>query len=255
MNKIISLLLFMAFGFSSCQKGKNQNCTSIIADKDVIAFFPFANGSFKDFSGEGHHLQAVGSPSSTVDRKGNVSCALNFDNLNGNVQHLFSSQSDFLNGLDEFSISVWYYAIDNGNAGGHEVFVCRGEGQRCPDKIGEWKLGLFDCHLAEFGHLNSVWEEHDSGIACEDFGLDQWKHVVATYRKFPYSIKLYVNGKLHESEWSKGNCSSEVSVEDIGDLFIGKNFSGILDDVIIYKKELESSEVKDLYEMEACCTL
>jgi hypothetical protein len=40
---------------------------------------------------------------------------------------------------------------------------------------------------------------------------------------------------------------------NFGDLFIGKGFTGIIDDVILYNRELTVAEVKQLQKLPACC--
>jgi hypothetical protein len=40
---------------------------------------------------------------------------------------------------------------------------------------------------------------------------------------------------------------------NIGDLFIGKGFTGVIDDVILYNRELTVAEVKQLQNLPVCC--
>ncbi len=67
-------------------------------------------------------------------------------------------------------------------------------------------------------------------------------------------MKIYRNGTLQSSSTGDVNCGSGVVTSlDIGDLFLGKDYTGKLDDVIIFNKTLSQSEINDLFALETCC--
>jgi hypothetical protein len=107
-----------------------------------------------------------------------------------------------------------------------------------------------------FGHNNSVWANIITGFpnGCQEEVValtDKWHHVVATKNGDEYNI--YFNGNLDESSSGNANCSNLHLAEDIGDMFIGSKYTGKIDDILIYNRELSESEVTALFELEPCC--
>jgi hypothetical protein len=52
----------------------------------------------------------------------------------------------------------------------------------------------------------------------------------------------FVNGQL---------CIS--ANQDIGDLFIGKSFTGRIDDITFFNRAIRTTEVNQLLKLQACC--
>lgn len=256
MKKI--LFLFLVLGIFSCGDDDEfkVDCLSANLQNGVIAFYPFNNGSLDDKSSNSNNLTNTTTANSTTDRNGNTDCAYQFDNSQTDDEFLTTSDTDFLNNLDEFSISIWYEPIDaTRNGGSFETLLNRGDGARCPNKNGEWSIGLYDCRRAVFGHDNSVWANRVTVLNdCQDeidALTDKWHHVVATKNGDEY--KIYFNGNLDESASGSALCSNFQLAQDIGDLFIGKGYTGKIDDVLIYNRELTLAGVTELFELESCC--
>lgn len=256
MRKIFFLVL--TIGIFSCGEEEevfNINCLSPNLQTGVIAFYPFSNGSLADKSVNGNNLNNPTTAVSTTDRNGNTSCAYQFDNAQGNDEFLTTTTTNFLDGLNEFSVSIWYQPMDTLRDGGDfEVLLSRGDGTSCPNKNGEWSVSLYDCRQAVFGHDNSAWAQPIISVSCHEIivGLsDKWHHVVGVKKDDEY--KIYFNGILYETATGDANCSNFNAANDLGDLFIGKRYTGKIDDVIIYDREITQSEVTELFELEGCC--
>ena len=247
--------------FISCDRnGGNREVTCLPKglSGNVLAFYPFSKGTLNDFSGNSHHLMNSTSARPTFDRNGNDSCAFEFDNMPLSTEFLTTSATSFLNGLKEFSISFWYQPKDTARGGGQfESLICRGLGHDCPDRNGQWSVGLSDCRKAVFGRTNSVWDDDIMKTGCGEeikSRTNTWSHLVATYNETGVSMKIYRNGVLQESSRGNADCSSgKPSCADIGDLFIGKDFTGSIDDVIIFNKTLSRSDVDILFKLTTCC--
>ena len=97
-------------------------------------------------------------------------------------------------------------------------------------------------------NLNSVWDS--TWDYTSDFNT--WHHLVATYNVTNNTLSIYRNGVLGETDTGIANCGTTPTVEDIGDLIIGK-FKGKLDDIAIFNTELSQSEISLLYNSEPCC--
>jgi hypothetical protein len=258
MKQLIVLLFIIIFsGCGGDELELRSACIPSNLQNGLIAFYPFSNGSLNDDTSNANDLNNSTMASPTMDRNGNSNCAYQFDNSQANEEFLTTPNTNFLNGLDEFSISIWYEPIDTTRSGGNfEVLLGRGNEGRCPNRRGEWSVGLYDCRRAVFGHNNSVWANTITGFSNGCQGeivalTDKWQHVVATKNGDQYNI--YFNGNLDESETGNANCTNLHIAEDIGDLFIGSSYTGKIDDILIYDRELSQVEVSELFLLESCC--
>jgi len=239
------------------QKTEGETCIPEDLKQGMIAFYTFGSGSLQDKSGNGHHLINGTGALSGSDRAGNSNCAFVFKNTSGEGQVLSSPHPDFLNGLNAFSVSLWYQPSDALRAdGAFETLLSRDSGISCPDKDGQWSLATYDCGRVVFGRTNSVWDVMTSG-SCEGEIIKRtqhWHHIVATFDNNGELMNLYQNGEHQESSSGSAQCSDGTPVvQDTGDLFIGRNFTGKIDDVIIYNRVLSPADVVRLSKMNACC--
>lgn len=248
----------------SCRKDlENENsrdipCIPQSLSNSVLAFYPFSKGTLKDLSRNSHHLMNVTTAKPAADRNANDSCAYEFKNLPISSEYLSSSATSFLNGLSEFSISLWYQPKDTSRNGTQfESLINRGLGGSCPDRNGQWSVALYDCRRVVFGRINSVWDNTISNMGCTSEVIARtniWHHVVATYKQNGLEMKIYRNGILQEFSSGDGACASGTpSCQDIGDLFVGKDYTGKIDDILIFNKTLTQQEVNTLFNLETCC--
>jgi hypothetical protein len=236
---------------------EQSGCLPASLTTDLIAYYPFSNGSINDFSGNGMHLTNSTSAHAAPDRDGNPTCAFAFNAASGDF--LETAQTGLLDGLSSFSVSLWYMPEDSLRADGDfEVLVSRGTGLSCPDRFGFWSVALYDCRKAVFGRLNSVWDQNivdfTQGATCQDEVFARtwtWHHLVATYDNG--EMKIYRDGVLQDVATGNAGCGGTPSVQDIGNLLLGKMYTGRLDDVLIYSRALNHSEVGSLFEADACC--
>jgi len=223
-------------------------------EEGVIASYDFSNGSLENGTSFNADLIPNQGPVPTSDRFGNSNCAYMFD-YNPQFQSLSTSSTSFLNGLKEFSISLWYQPQDSSVGGDLEVLVSRNKSQELCDRVGEWSLGLHACRRAVFTHNNTVWEDIDlPPKGCQELVYmltGSWHHVVAVYNNDHYTI--YKDGVLQDSTSGHGSCIDLPLAEDVGDLFLGYRFTGKMDDVLIYNREISPEEVAELYTLQPCC--
>lgn len=209
-----------------------------------MAFYDFKNGSLDDAIAS-NDLINVNGVSNGIGRKGVTNCAMEFDR-NQN-QYLMMSNPEFLNNLNDYSVSLWYYRKFE-NTGEFMSLISRDTVGRCPDKEGQWSLGIYDGGRPVFAKLNSTWVGENS-----NFDSNRWIHIVACYRASDSTHTLYIDGEFSSETKGVANCGSEVNSLDIGDLFIGREFGGVIDDILILNKYLSAEEVKSLYEIDDCC--
>ena len=243
----VILVLIVVSGLLSCEKNLkiDFDCLSPSLQDGVIAFYTFSNGSLEDFSSNNNSLMNPTAAGLTTDRNGNENCAYIFNNLLQDGEYLTMEDPEFLNGLSEFSISIWYQPLNSSRPGGmYESLLSRGEGRRCPDRDGEWSVGLYDSRRAVFGHNNSVWVSPISEV-------ENWYHIVVVLESNTY--KIYWNGSLEEEKVGNANCTNFQEAQSLGNMFIGNKFTGKIDDVIIYNRVLNENEIIELSTLGACC--
>ena len=251
MKKIKLIFLSVIFIISSaCDSDddtvSNENaldCIPLILQSSVVAYYPFSNSSIDDFSGNNQHLTNSTTASSTTDRNANDNCAFEFDFLSGTNEFLSTSNNPTLDVLTDFSISLWYQPLQERDVGYYELLIGRGL------DFQQWNLGLYDCRKAVFGWTSSVWDNDpnfDCIVASEN---NDWHHIVATFENSTNVMKLYRNGNLQETS----DTIYHPNASHIEDLIIGNEFTGKIDDIIIFDISLTQSEVIELLNMESCC--
>lgn len=263
MKKLKMILWFaLLILYTSCGEDeeieKEIPCIPKGLGNNIIAFYPFSNGSLNDIAGNNQNLSNSTTARATSDRNGNANCAFEFDNLPTSNEFLTTANTKFLNGLNEFSISLWYLPKDTSRSSGYfESLINRDLGSSCPNRNGQWSIGLYDCRRAVFGRTNSVWDKYITNFDCKQEIItrtDTWNHIVATFKQSGLEMKIYRNGILQGSSVGNTTCASGTpNYQDIGDLFIGKDYTGKIDDIIIFNKALSQQEVNSLFNMETCC--
>lgn len=215
-------------------------CLPVNLQTDVIAFYPFNNGSLKDYSGHNYDLTNIGAEIGE-DRAGNPDCAYSFHI--SNFSYLQYTDPVFLDDFQTrpFSISLWYKNLLTGG-GTYELLMGRGSGLHCPDTYGQWSIGLYDLRNPVFG-IN----QYSDWFQLNDTSRS-WKHLVVTCAGT--DMKIYVNGELSPYT-PQGTCGPLTANE--GDLLLGQWFTGSIDDVIIYNRVLNAGEITQLYSLPACC--
>ena len=261
-------ILLAATTLLSCKKDTEKeeekvtvlHCLPTNLSNNVLAFYSFSEGLLDDISGNNHDLINNTTATPASDRNGKDSCAYEFHKGPTSGEFLTTSATSFLNNLNEFSVSLWYQPKDNSRgAGDFESLIRREPVGSDPYKRGQLSIGLHDCRRAVFTRTNSVWDNMITNPGCEEEIIartNNWAHLVATFRKSGIEMAIYRNGVLQESSTGDGDYGAGVVVtaqDNIGDLFLGKGYTGKIDDVIIFDKTLSPAEVKTIYHLETCC--
>ncbi len=251
---LITLILINLFFSCSNDESTNNDelniqltqCIPSGLQGNLIAFYPFNNGSLDDVSNS-NDLTNLTSAIPTTDRNGNNDCAYNFESINN--EYLTTTNTAFLDNLSEFSISLWF----NANSAG-SVLISRDESVNFSwDVYGQWSILLYDYDYPVFGLLgSSVWDEYDSpSNTIIDF--NEWHHLVATFKTTNHDLKIYRDGLLRDSNTGIFNNPNMPTYQDIGDLFIGKFYDGQIDDIAIFNTALNQSQITEMFQMETCC--
>jgi hypothetical protein len=243
--KLIIIILIISCDRTDEVTNLSQNCLTGSLQNGVIAFYPFSSGSINDYSGNNYNLTNPTTASAGTDRAGNASCAFNFNATNGDFLKFINPT--FINNFQTipFSISLWY-KNETSSSGNYELLIGRDTNLRCPDTHGQWSVGLYDVRKPVFGiNEYSIWWNNSSNVTTST-----WRHLVVTC--VGTDLKLYLNGVL-TSEVANTGCSTSNPTLNIGDLLVGKGYTGLLDDIVIYNRIISQSEINQLYSLTTCC--
>lgn len=215
----------------------------------VVAFYPFGYGSLSDLSGNGYNLQNPTAAVPTTDRGGSPNCAYRF---NGTDFLTPVGSSTFLDNITTapFSISLWYQPLGIRPVGNYELLIGRGNTPlHCPDTWGEWSMGLYDCRKAVVGFdYYSHWETSTMGCsAFMSFISNSWHHLAFVYDGTNYN--LYRDGIL--SSTTSGPCGPGTA--NVAAMMLGVDYTGDLDDIVIYNRALAATEVLALMNLNPSC--
>ncbi len=107
--------------------------------------------------------------------------------------------------------------------------------------VGISKLGAYGIGVDTSSAYASI-----NGVVIDSAITPGWNHIALTYDSAlgTNHMKLYVNGSLAD----QANCAGGISTS-INDLIIGNGdaFNGVIDEVKIYKRTLDATEISDSY--------
>ena len=213
-------------------------------DVGVVACYPF-NGDATDHSGHAHHGTVFG-PVPVADRFGVPGNAYQFDGVNDRID-----VTDFNTWgvASEFTIGFW---MKTQTSTGNFVAAI------WPDQTND-RLSIAP-HYNHNGVNSVFWDRGPIGGGGRSLILpypfvSEWEHFVFTASMTTGSMKIYRNGALIHQEahaavvnnvqktWSFGGNGSQPFFY----------FDGLLDDAVIWSRELVPAEVEELYTVGAPC--
>lgn len=221
------------------------NCTGeeIDLQNGLIAYYPF-NGNANDESGNGHH-GTVNSVTLTPDRFGNFNSAFDFDGTNSEVQLVSSLLSP-----SDFTISIWF----------------RNEGVLSSQQSGtilsqyDWFDGERNLWIRtdEFGNLNvTIWyglNSSESMSLTTYVGANNGWHNLILAFDVDNNCSLYIDEELRDENifpnaMQLSNLPLKIGNEDEIGPSPGNNhhFNGQIDDLMIFNRTLNCSELSELY--------
>lgn len=208
--------------------------STLVSSTDIIAYYPF-EGNANDYFGNYNGTVT----NATLTASGILGSAYSLD---GTADYITASPpSTLFDGQSQFSVSCW---VKPTTVSSYKCIACN----RTNTDIKHWVLYRnsgtlgFDIYgsVSSFGTTSSI------GLSA-----GSWHHIVGTYNSGV--SKLYVNGVF-------GGSSTSGTITTMGTLGsttlrIGRNtesagtqdFNGIVDEFGIWKRELTSTEVTNLY--------
>lgn len=201
----------------------DQDVADLFTVNTFIADYTFT-GNANDESGNGNDATINGA-SLTVDRFGNPENAFAFDGVD---DYLTRTDANFLNGLNEGTISLWFNT---------------GSTTKIQDILntGSSRISITDNGLV----ITELFTDGMDASMGTSILADTWTHVVLTYDGS--MARLYQNATLAVENASDG------LINDAGSMFIGSNsgtsnfMDGEIDDIKILNRALSQAEVTALF--------
>ena len=224
--------------------------------KGLVLYLPL-DGNATDFS-PFENNGVIHGASATTDRFERPGRAMQFDG-NSTIVIPGTKELDLTNNK---TVSCWIYIPSKEIQLWYPTIIQKDE----PIKNNSYSLQLTDYfgynsdqHKLDFfyasGDVN--YQTHSKELYT-DF-LDQWIHIAGTYDSISGDSKIYFNGMLSDSV----HFGKIISNSSNSDLFIGGTnpttyrseetfFKGKIDEVRIYNRALQATEIKRLYSEELC---
>jgi len=204
----------------------------------LVAYFPF-NGNTRDESGYGNHGNAIG-PQLCDDRFGNQLSAYNF---NGIADYIDVPNSESIGLYGDLNSEITLCAWVNTEASPLKQGI-----------VGRWG-GTAGIRYLLFVLENGCGDIHTTTIGTPYAGgsvitINSWHYIVGTYSSVTDSLKLYVDGLLEKNAISSNPFGTDPDSPknlEIGRFDNNYYFKGWIDDIRIYNKALNESEIQELY--------
>lgn len=230
-------------------------------DEDLVAWWPMDEGTgtaLSDLSGNEYDWTLSGGSSSPVwDSTGIINTGLFFDGIN-DVSTLPSSITT--SSLDDLSQSIsfdfWVYLDpDDANLSGSHSYLLTNVANE-NDVLGGGGYGIFyedrsSEQTIKFYGVTAD-ETYFEAVAGDNaINNADWYHVTATYNASADGFseaRIYVNGDLKGSDHFDDEIKSTSSRFTLGDISQAEsavNFSGSIDELAIYARALNASEVRE----------
>ncbi len=213
----------------------------------LVACYPFT-GNAKDESGNGYDGTVVGAVL-TADRFGQTGHAYYFDGINDRIR----LPSDVMNfeRTDSFSQSLWIKSNDTD--GGNNILTKMNPTSTDSRGIGIVLVnGNLRVHLIS-SNGNVVRLIGSTGFT--PLNDDVWHHVVVTYNgsSTAAGVTVYVDGMQQPMNVVNNSLSGTIlnsSAASIGSRNTELYYKGAIDEVLIFNRVLDASDVMDLYSNE-----
>lgn len=227
----------------------NAQVPSYVPTNRLIGWWPFS-GNANDLSGNGHN-GTVNGATLTNERYGNTSAAYTFDGVNDYISVLNNSKLV----LDSsFSISCWV------NIKGLNTFnAILSNASNDQSSVSGWVLGYANFSQPSKIHFQAYPFFDNSTISQQGNNLTNniWKNIIITYNFNIGQLKYYVDGQLTDTfKRSYYLVNSNLNLY-FGNHFQNNNpsasvptncsFNGSIDEIGIWKRVLNSSEISQLY--------
>lgn len=245
--KILTTALAFLFIFTGCKKKNDTPAETSTLNDGLVAHYTF-NGNANDATSNNNHGVVSGATLAT-DRFGNSNQSYLFD---GNGDFININNSTSLDLKESFSISAW---INPSNYYLPGIIVWNGDAAFAKDP--------FILYFSDRPGYSSIGLRKDAGAGTtinEVFAPSYvlfsgvWTHIAGTANATTKQMKLYINGELVKTTgftdmgigYSTAGFRTMLGAAE-SSAGIDTYFSGKMDEVRIYNRELTASEVNQIF--------
>ena len=252
--------VFALLALVMMSSGYAQVPESLVGD-GLVAWWPF-EGNFNDFSGNNNHCNVNGLVPFVEDRNGIPSAAISFSGNGSNFLSVIYSQESFTF-TEGLSISAWV----NSNSGSGDRRVLQMGGTDASGKgfhilKRNTRLGY---KLQEGGANDPAFGLWSGSAATTPISLGEWHHIVFSVDFASLQWNTFLDGVLVESGISpipfEDNQIPLVFTQTfeigrkMGTSNNGDAWSGFIDDIGIWNRDLGTEEVQQMFAMQTVgCT-
>jgi len=221
------------------------NAFSQSSNNGLVAWYPF-NGNANDSSGNGNNGIVYGA-SLTTDRCGNPNSAYYFNGINSYIS--LGNNPIIKRVITSFSISMWLNVSSPSTNNGYIIIsnVNSNNNGSCMSLDGDLSTTPMQFGFLYYSSPSSEF----SLMASQQLKLNNWYFVTVTYNYTGSGINecsVYYNGKFDTEKTcpnitDPGTAPTYLGFEPDENAPQGYHFNGILDDVRIYNRVLDSTEI------------
>ncbi len=225
-----------------------------IPTNGLVGHWPFS-GNASDASGNGHHGTLQGGPAPTVDRFGNQNQAYSFDGVDDYIK--IPHHAD-LNLDQEFTISAWVKFCDSQINGTSDIW-----GPAIFEKSDTFSLAsstgvsIYALSISNGTNPATFLSQTDGTASAQSSITDlmdgKWHHLSLVISPNATSY-IYVDGNRDKTitnsyVFHTNNGEATIGYSQLGSywLFARSYFKGAIDDVRLYNRALNQTEVSALY--------
>ncbi|MDR2564061.1 MAG: LamG domain-containing protein [Prevotellaceae bacterium] len=210
--------------------------TTIEVPSGMVAYYTFDNDNCNESQGKSEYngtKQGTGDPSFVNDIPGSAGKSLQLNN----DAYYYVATSPFASNLTEYSASVWLKTMNNDNV----VFMHQPRTGGSPGiKIQDNKIWCVQSDNTAFAEEGNFSSNSNFDVAINSLLLDGGWHLVTVTRKSGV-FKLYIDGIYYANKNYSSTLSANVPLN------IGRRFTGKMDNLRVYNRELTQSEITELY--------
>ncbi|MHB2154055.1 LamG-like jellyroll fold domain-containing protein [Calditrichota bacterium GD2] len=203
----------------------------------LIAYWPF-NGNANDESGNGNDGEIIGGVSSVKDRFGNNNKALEFNGVDGFIQVPNSQSLQFT--TNQISASAWIYIDEWFYQDTIRFAPIISKENDTPEN----SVSSTDYEMLIMDDSIGIWPFRQFAYS---FNLHKWYFVAFSWDG--NKLDFYLDGNKKESDTFNSILQLTNRPLHIGaNLHLGNEYlDGILDDIRIYNRALNASEIKNIF--------
>lgn len=222
--------------------------TTLDITTGLVAYYPF-NGNANDESGNGHN-GTINGTTLAADKSGNLNKAYSFNGTSSYISTNFVPQT-----LNQSRTISFYFNADEANMpnDGYSIISYGANSSDCIQGGGRFEMGIY--YNPTISNKSIRLDGVCTAIYAQSTYTSGWHHFVATYSNSNTlfsNAKIYFDGILIPVSYYQPNTT--INTLNLTNFTIGKSpsspsgrfYKGTIDEVKIYNRALNDSEVKYL---------